>query len=220
MPGMSERVIAFVVYPELTVLDLIGPLQVLKALEGTGAVRAVTVGERVEPMATDCGLRIQPEATFADVPRPFGILVPGGLVGPFKAMVNDSLMDYVKSSAETASWVSSVCTGSLVLGAAGLLEGKRATTHFTCMELLAKLGAIPVRERWVEDGKIITSAGVSAGIDMALAFAARLAGEGAARIAQTVLEYDPKPPFGGLDFEKVDMGAIAAMMAGATWAIG
>src|SRR5262245_7236733 len=212
---MNEKVLAFVVFPELTVLDLIGPLQVLKCLEGTGAVRCVTVAEKIEPMASDCGCLSQPEKTCAEVPRPAGILVPGGLLGPIKAMVNDTLMDYVKTSAETATWVGSVCTGSLVLGAAGLLAGRKATTHWSCMDLLAKLGATPVRERWVEDGKFITSAGVSAGIDMALTLASRIGGEGAARVAQAILEYDPKPPFGGLDWGKTDQGAIMAMMAGA-----
>lgn len=212
---MSETVIAFVVFPELTVLDLIGPLQVLKCLEGAGAVRCVTVAEKIEPMTSDCGCLIQAEKTFADVPRPAGILVPGGLLGPIKAMVNDPLMDYVKASAESARWVGSVCTGSLVLAAAGLLEGRKATTHWSCMEMLRKLGATPVKERWVEDGKFITSAGVSAGIDMALTLASRIAGEGAARVAQAILEYDPKPPFGGLDWEKTDEKAILGTMAGA-----
>jgi len=205
---MATNVIAFLVYPELTLLDLVGPLQVLKELQSQGPFQAVTVGERVEPMATDSGLRIQPERTFAELSQPFALIVPGGVLGPFKAMVNDALMDYVRAAAATATVVGSVCTGSLILAAAGLLDGRRATTHWTSLTQLAKLGAKPVKERWVEDGKFITSAGVSAGIDMAVALAARLTDEKTARTIQLILEYSPKPPFGDIDQTKVDAAAF------------
>jgi transcriptional regulator GlxA family with amidase domain len=204
---MATNVIAFLVYPEVTLLDLVGPLQVLKALEGDSPFQIVTVGERIEPMATDTGLWVQPERTFAEVPKPFGLILPGGLLGPIKAMANDALMAYVRAAGEAATVVGSVCTGSLILGAAGLLNGRRATTHWACLGQLEKLGAKPVQERWVEDGKFITAAGVSAGIDMALALVARLTDEKTARTIQLIIEYSPKPPFGDIDLSKVDAAA-------------
>jgi transcriptional regulator GlxA family with amidase domain len=206
---MSRKTIAFLVFPEITPLDIIGPLQVLKVLENLGPHEMVTVGERIEPMATDIGLQIQPERTFAEVAKPFGLIVPGGTVGPLKAITNDGLMAYVRSAAQTAEVVGSVCTGALILAAAGLLEGRRATTHWAFMDVLGRLGASPVRERWVTDGKFITAAGVSAGIDMAISLVAQLTGESEARTIQATIEYDPKPPLGGIDWgwvEQVDLG--------------
>lgn len=210
---MDKRVIAFLVYPEMTPLDLIGPLQVIKVLEGLGAFKVVTVGERALPMETDLGLRIQPEKSFHEVSRPFCLIVPGGVLGPIKAMINDPLMQYVRESADTAEVVGSVCTGSLILAAAGLLDGVRATTHWMFLDHLQRLGAVSVRERWVEDGKFITAAGVAAGIDMALALAARLTNEATARMIQTLIEYDPKPPFGGIDWDKVNPADYAPALA-------
>jgi len=205
---MDKKTIAFLVYPDVTPLDLIGPLQVLKPLERFGPYQVVTVGERREPMATDVGLMLQPERTFAEVERPFALVVPGGLIGPIKAVVNDALMAYVRSVAQTAEVMASVCTGSIILAAAGLLEGRRATTHWSFLEPLGRLGARPVRERWVEDGNVITAAGVSAGIDMALALVARLAGEDIARTIQTIIEYDPQPPLGGIDWRWVEQSGL------------
>ncbi|TKC91460.1 DJ-1/PfpI family protein [Polyangium fumosum] len=198
---MPERTIAFVVFPEITPLDLVGPLQVLQALEGLSDLRTVTVGERIEPVATDLPFRIVPARTFDEVPEPYGIIVPGGLLGPFHAMASDRLMGWLKRAASTASFVGSVCTGSLVLAALGLLEGKKATTHWSFLPHLARFGATPVKGRWVEDGNVITAAGVSAGIDMALALAARLTNESAAKTAQLILEYEPQPPFGPIAWE-------------------
>jgi len=163
-------------------------------------------------MDTEAGLRMEPERTFAEVPRPSGLIVPGGFLGPFGAMANDALMAYVRGAADSASFVGSVCTGSLILAAAGLLEGRRATTHWACMSHLERLGARPVSERWVEDGKFITAAGVSSGIDMALALVARLMGEDAARAAQLILEYSPEPPFGDIDRSQVDVAGIEQAM--------
>ncbi|MDI1433642.1 DJ-1/PfpI family protein [Polyangium sorediatum] len=198
---MPERTIAFVVFPEITPLDLVGPLQVLQALEGLSDLRTVTVGERIEPVATDLPFRIVPARTFDEVPEPYGIIVPGGLLGPFHAMASDRLMGWLKRAASTASFVGSVCTGSLVLAALGLLEGKKATTHWSFLPHLARFGATPVKGRWVEDGNVITAAGVSAGIDMALALGARLTNESAAKTAQLILEYEPQPPFGPITWE-------------------
>jgi transcriptional regulator GlxA family with amidase domain len=200
--GPDERLIAFVVYPELTALDLIGPLQVLSSLGAP--YRTVTVSERVEPVASDAGVQLVPEATFEDVPSPFALVVPGGARGPYLAMANPRLMAYVRQAAATAEVVASVCTGALVLAAAGLLDGRQATTHWAAADHLDNLGARYVRKRWVEDGKYLTAAGVSAGIDMALHLTERLTDETNARRIQGVLEYDPEPPLGGLDYSQLD----------------
>ncbi|EYF00636.1 DJ-1/PfpI family protein [Chondromyces apiculatus] len=203
------KTIAFLVYPNLTPLDLIGPLQVLKPLERFGPYRVVTVGERLEAIPSDAGLSLTPERLLTDEPHPFAIVVPGGLAGPIQAITQEPLMSWVRAAASSAEIVASVCTGSLILAAAGLLEGRRATTHWSFMDALGRLGAQPVRERWVEDGKFILAAGVSAGIDMALALVRRLTDETTARTIQTLIEYDPEPPLGGIDWgwvEQADLG--------------
>jgi transcriptional regulator GlxA family with amidase domain len=205
---MEKKVLAFVVYPEMTPLDLVGPLQVLKPLENFGPYEVVTVGERLDGVSTDLGLRIQPERTFAQVPRPYGLILPGGVLGPLQAMADDTLMAYVRSAGTGAEVLGSVCTGSLILAAAGLLQGRKATTHWTFLEVLGRFGATPVRERWVEDGHVMTAAGVSAGIDMGLALAARLAGETVARSIQAIIEYEPQPPFGNVDWAWVEKAEL------------
>ena len=196
----AEKVIALVAFPELTLLDLVGPLQVLKGLPAP--YRTIVVGERREPLATDTGLTVTPERTFAEVPQPFAVVVPGG-PGSVAAMADPALQSYLRSAAPRAEVVGSVCTGALVLGAAGLLEGRRATTHWAYSREIEKLGARYVRERWVEDGKLITAGGVSAGIDMALALAARLTDAATAQRIQLGIEYDPHPPQGPIDWSRV-----------------
>jgi putative intracellular protease/amidase len=198
--GGSEKTIALLLFPELTLLDLVGPLQVLKGLPAP--YRTVVVGESKEPMATDTGLAVTPERTFAEVPRPFAIVVPGG-PGSVAAMANEAVQGYLRSAAPQAEVVGSVCTGALVLAAGGWLEGRRATTHWAYASELEKLGGRYVRERWVEDGKFITAGGVSAGIDMAIALVARLTDRATAQRIQLGIEYDPQPPFGGIDWKKV-----------------
>ena len=201
----GERLLAFVVYPGLTLLDLVGPLQTLNGL-GT-PYRNITVGAQVEAVPTDTGLAITPQATFADVPRPYGVIVPGGGQRTIRAMAAPAVQGYLRSACATAEVVASVCTGALVLAAAGQLEGRNATTHWAFAKHLNRLGARYQRQRWVEDGKYITAAGVSAGIDMALQLAARLAGEERSRRIQVGLEYDPQPPFGPLDWTLADVDA-------------
>jgi transcriptional regulator GlxA family with amidase domain len=198
----KQKTIAFVLYPGLTVFDLTGPLQVLTAL-GTVApqYRTVIVGERVEPTDTDIRVKMIPTHAFEEVPHPSVLLVPGGGVPTLRAMSNEPIRNYVRSAAETAEVAGSVCTGALILGSVGLLEGRQATTHWAYYKILEELGAKYVRKRWVEDGKFICSAGVSAGIDMALALTARLTDEETARQVQRSLGYDPHPPFGGIDYD-------------------
>ena len=197
----NQKTIAFVLYPGLTVFDLTGPLQVLTALSAIAPeYRTVIVGERVEPTDTDIRVKMIPTHSFEEVPHHSVLLVPGGGVPTLMAMRNEPIRNYVRSAAETAEVAGSVCTGALILGSVGLLEGRQATTHWAYYKILEELGARYVRKRWVEDGKFICSAGVSAGIDMALALAARLTDEETARRVQRSLGYDPHPPFGGIDY--------------------
>ena len=210
----NEKTIAFVLYPGLTAFDLVGPLQVISQLADTHQeIRPVVVGELMEPMDTDAGVQLIPDRTFEEVPRPHTLVVPGGTRPTFKAMSNRAIRDYVRSVSETAEVVGSVCTGALILASVGLLEGRQATTHWACYRVLESFGATYQRERWVEDGKFITSAGVSAGIDMGLYLAARLTDEASARQAQLWLDYDPQPPFGRVDYD--DMGL--PLRAGRAW---
>ncbi len=209
----SDRTIALVLFPELTLLDLVGPLQVLRGLPPP--FKTVVVGERIEPMTTDTGLFLTPEKRLLEVPHPFVVIVPGG-PGSVAAMGNEAIQAYLRSVAPGAEVVGSVCTGALVLAAAGLLEGRRATTHWAYAAELEKLGARYVRERFVEDGKFITGGGVSAGIDLALALAARLTDRATAERIQLGIEYDPHPPFGGIDWSRVGETERARQRQGGT----
>ena len=208
MPAESqgERTIAVVLYPGLTALDMIGPFQVLKELERLAPhYRTVVVGERAEPMDTDVHVRMIPERTFAEVRHPYAIVVPGGRIATIRAMSDPVMREYVRTAAASAEIVASVCTGSLILASVGLLEGRRATTNWFFDKILERFGARYLRRRWVEDGKFITSAGVSAGIDMGLYLASRLTDEATARRVQLALDYDPQPPFGRIDWAHVDL---------------
>jgi transcriptional regulator GlxA family with amidase domain len=209
----GQKTVAFVLYPGLTFFDLAGPLQVFTGVsEFAPQYRTVVVGERVEPMDTDSHVKMIPTHTFEEVPNPSVMLVPGGGVPTLRAMSNEAIRSYVRSAAETAEVAGSICTGALILASVGLLEGRQATTHWVYYKILEEFGAKYVRKRWVEDGKFISSAGVSAGIDMALHLAARLTDEETARRVQRSLGYDPHPPFGGMDYDH--LGAMSAVRAG------
>ncbi|WP_153033623.1 DJ-1/PfpI family protein [Amycolatopsis sp. YIM 10] len=201
---MTEpKTIACVLYPGLTPLDLVGPLQVFGALAGvTQGYRVVVVGRDRDVVDTDTPLGLRPSHTFEEVPSPEIVVVPGGGAPTWRAATDERLLAYLRQAAEGAEVVASVCTGSLILAAAGLLEGRKANTHWSHRRFLAEFGAEPVDDRWVEDGKFLTAAGVSAGIDMALHLVARLAGEEIARGVQFAVEYDPEPPLGALDWAK------------------
>jgi transcriptional regulator GlxA family with amidase domain len=204
-PGAGEqRDIAFVLYPGLTVLDLVGPLQVLTMLQRLApGYRTVAVWGRREPVPTDAGVAVVPDRTFEEVPHPAIVLVPGGALPTIRAMSDPLIRDYVRSAAASAELITSVCTGSLILGAVGLLEGRDATTNWFYSGILENLGATYHQRRWVEDGNLIMSAGVSAGIDMALHLAARLTDEATARRVQRAIDYDPQPPWGGIDYDRI-----------------
>jgi transcriptional regulator GlxA family with amidase domain len=212
----DEKTIAFVLYPGLTAFDLSGPLQVMSELATMRPeIRPVVVGERIEPMDTDALVRMVPDRTFEEEPHPDVLVVPGGTRPTLLAMSDPEIRRYVRTAAETAGTVASVCTGALILASVGLLEGRNATTHWACAAILESLGATYHRKRWVEDGKFIMSAGVSAGIDMGLQLAARLTDEATAREVQRALDYDPRPPFGRLDYAEMEL-PLRAKRAAAT----
>ncbi len=200
----GARTIAVVLYPGLTALDLAGPVQVLTELERFAPrYRTVVVGAHTEPMATDLPLQLVADRTFAEVPRPDVLVVPGGRIGTIRAMSDAGVRAYVHAAADSADVVGSVCTGSLILGAVGLLQGRQATTNWFFAGVLEPLGATYHRQRWIEDGTVTMSAGVSAGIDWALHLVARLTDEATARRVQLALDYDPQPPFGGIDWARI-----------------
>ncbi len=184
--------IAILLFDRLTVLDAIGPYQVLNRLPNS---RVVFVGERRGLIRDeDTGLGLMADHELADVPSPDIVLVPGG-VGQKDQMADGPVHHWLRAADATSTWTTSVCTGSLVLAAAGLLAGRRATSHWLAVDTLARYGAIPSRERVVMDGKYVTGAGVSAGIDMALNLVATIEGEEFAQEVQLGIEYDPRPPF-------------------------
>ena len=184
--------IAILIFEKLTALDAIGPYEVLSRLPGA---ELRFVAKEAGPKRTDTGaLAITADLALGELPDPEILLVPGG-EGNRPLLADDEVLDWVRGAHATSTWTTSVCTGSLVLGAAGVLDGKRATSHWAYREALRSYGAEPVAERVVVDGKIVTAAGVSAGIDMALQLASLVAGEDVARAIQLGIEYDPDPPF-------------------------
>lgn len=187
----SERTIGMLLFPRLTQLDLTGPYEVLARLPNT---RVHLVAHALAPVETDRGLTIMPTTTFATCPPLDVIVVPGG-PGQQGLMDDEPVLEFLRQQSRRAAYTTSVCTGSLVLGAAGLLRGKRATSHWAALEHLPLLGAVPVKEKVVVDGNIVTGAGVTSGIDFALSLAAILEGEQVAREIQLQIEYDPAPPF-------------------------
>ncbi len=197
--------IAFLLYPDVTQLDLTGPAQILSRL---GNVRLVLVAKTRDPVPTDAQFPLLPGATFAEVPRTDILCIPGGF-GTVAAMEDDETLAWVRQVAEGAQWVTSVCTGSLLLAAAGLLRGYRATCHWASRDQLAWFGAEPVAERVVFDRNRVTGGGVTAGIDFALALTARIRGEAHARFVQLSLEYDPTPPFDSGSPERADPETLA-----------
>ncbi len=184
--------IAIPLYPGYTVLDAVGPYEVLSRLPGA---RVRWLAAEAGPMTPESGqLTLLADAPYEDVPSPDLVLVPGG-TGTRAVLGDERLLSWLRGAHETATWTTSVCTGSLLLGAAGILDGLRATSHWTELDALAGFGAIPTDERVVAEGKVVTSAGVSSGIDMGLWLAGQIAGEDFAKALQLMIEYDPQPPF-------------------------
>jgi len=184
--------IVIALFDRFTALDAVGPHQVLHHLPGADVIFA---SERERAVTDESGtLTLRADAAFADVPRPDILVVPGG-PGQADQMTPGPLQDWLIAADKTSTWTTSVCTGALVLAGAGLLAGRAATTYWLALPELARLGAVPKRERFVFDGKYLTGAGVSAGIDMALALAGRVAGDDEAERIQLAIEYDPRPPY-------------------------
>jgi putative intracellular protease/amidase len=184
--------IAIPAYDHMTALDAIGPYEVLSRLPGAD-ISFVAAEPGPKRADTDM-LSIHADVALADLPDP-DIVVIGGGYGSRALMHDPEMLAWVRSAHETSQWTTSVCTGALVLGAAGILEGLEATTYWLELETLRQFGATPVSRRVVEQGKVITAAGVSAGIDMALVLASRIAGDAVAQAIQLGIEYDPQPPF-------------------------
>jgi transcriptional regulator GlxA family with amidase domain len=184
--------IAILLYDRFTALDAVGPYEVLSRLPGASVT--FVAAER-GPVRTDNGMLVlEVEHSLEEVGEPDIVLVPGG-PGEVAARAGGGALEWLRGVDRTSTWTTSVCTGSLILAAAGLLDGRRATTHWLAFDELRRLGAQPVDQRVVFDGKLVTAAGVSAGIDMALTLAARIAGDAVAQAIQLGIEYDPKPPF-------------------------
>jgi putative intracellular protease/amidase len=204
--------IAVVLFPRVTALDAIGPYEVLQRLpEAT----VTFVGHRRGEIRTENGfLGLSIDATFDELTGPDVVVVPGG-IGSRQLLKDDVVLDWLRTAHATSRFTTSVCTGSLILAAAGLLEGRRATSHWLAIDELRRLGAVPVSERVVFDGKMVTAAGVSAGIDMALTLASRVAGDQVAQAIQLGIEYDPQPPFQAGSPQKAP-AEIVALLSGSS----
>lgn len=199
----------FVLFENLTQLDFTGPLQVLSQLPGA---EVHLIAKSMAPVPTDGGLSVPPTTLMADCPDLDLICIPGG-IGVEDAISDREMIDFVRRQASRATYVTSVCTGAFVLGAARLLQGKRATTHWAWHDQLTQVGAIPVRRRVVRDGKIFTGGGVTAGIDFAFTIAREIAGDTIAETLQLALEYDPMPPMYSGSPEKAGERVLAAATA-------
>ena len=205
---MTRR-IGMLIFPRLTQLDMTGPYEVLARLPDT---TVDLVARTMDPVTTDRGMQIVPTVTYETCPPLDIIMVPGG-PGQQDLMEDEAALSFLRKHAAQAKYVTSVCTGSLVLAAAGLLKGKRATSHWAALEHLPLLGAIPVREQVVVDGNIVTGAGVTSGIDFALKLAAILEGEKVAREIQLQIEYEPEPPFDSGSPERASPETLATVKA-------
>jgi putative intracellular protease/amidase len=180
------------IFDGITALDAVGPYEVLSRLPEAEVVFAAL---EPGPKRTETGaLALHADRALSEVSHPAIVVVPGGF-GTRRLMTDESLLDWIRTAHESSDWTTSVCTGSLLLGAAGILRGLRATSHWLALDMLRDLGAEPTRERVVEEGKVITAAGVSSGIDMALRLAEHVAGAEYAQTIQLAIEYDPQPPF-------------------------
>jgi cyclohexyl-isocyanide hydratase len=198
--------VGILLFPDITALDAVGPFEVLARLPGA---KVYFAGPERGPVTAQNGLTLGVDTPYAECPALDVLLVPGGS-GVSALMEDPATVSFLRSQAAGAQWVTSVCTGSLVLGAAGLLQGYRATTHWRYVDCLEELGAVPVRKRVVVDRNRVTAAGVSAGIDLGLYLSALIAGESAAREIQLHLEYDPQPSFNSGSPETADPELVAA----------
>jgi transcriptional regulator GlxA family with amidase domain len=202
--------IAYLLYDRFTALDVTGPHEVLNSVPGN---ESIFVAERAGPIRNESDtLSLVADASLAEVPNPDILVVPGGY-GTRALLEHEPLLGWIREVHEITTWTTSVCTGALLLAAAGLLDGVPATTHWLARDLLAQLGAKPVAERVVEHGKIVTAAGVSAGIDMALTLVQRINGDEVAQAVQLGIEYDPEPPLDSGSPEKAPEPVVELVTA-------
>ncbi|MFE3789074.1 DJ-1/PfpI family protein [Streptomyces goshikiensis] len=202
--------IAVLLYDRFTALDAIGPYDTLGRLPGAEVVFAA---ERPGPVRNDSGsLALVADKGLHEVTRPDIVIVPGG-PAPEAEMENPAVLDWLRAVDATSTWTTSVCTGSLLLAAAGLLDGRRATSHWMFLDRLPAFAARPTGERVVFDGKYVTAAGVSSGIDMGLALLGRIAGDEVAQTVQLMTEYDPQPPYDAGSPDKAPAGLVARLRA-------
>jgi putative intracellular protease/amidase len=204
--------IAIPIFDGFTALDAVGPYEVLSRLPGATVRFLAAAPGPVRDQRGACALLA--DMRFAGLPQPEVIVVPGGRITP-ELLADEQLLAWLRHAHRHSQWTASVCTGSLLLGAAGILGGRLATSHWLTLEFLTFFGAEPVRQRVVEDGKIITAAGVSAGIDMALTLAAHIGGPRRAQEIQLAVEYDPRPPFDCGSPEKARAEIVEAVRAAA-----
>jgi putative intracellular protease/amidase len=205
--------VAIPLYKDFTALDAVGPYEVLTRIPGT---EVVWLGPEPGPVTADNGVSILASAAYEEVPDPDIVVVPGGYGTDRGALEDERLVGWIRRAHETSDWTTSVCTGSLLLATAGVLDGLEATSHWIDLEKLERLGARPTGTRVVEQGKVITAAGVSSGIDMGLVLAARIAGPEVAQAIQLGIEYDPQPPFDTGSVEKAPpqiVDLVRAVMA-------
>jgi putative intracellular protease/amidase len=203
--------IAILLYPGFTALDAIGPYEVLSRLPGA---RVYFVAKEKAPLLVDTGmLTVMPELTLDELPNPDILLVPGALQSFQAVMADQEVLSWIRKAHETTRWTTSVCVGSLILAAAGVLSGLEATTHWAASSMLKAFGATYSGQRVVRQGKVITAAGVSAGIDMALTLAAEWQGQAEAEAVQLLIEYDPQPPFDAGSPQKAPQAVRRRVMA-------
>ncbi|MEU5443546.1 DJ-1/PfpI family protein [Streptomyces griseofuscus] len=203
--------IAVVVYDRFTALDVVGPYEILSRLPDA---HLTFVAERAGAVRTETGfLALTADRALHELPDPDIVVVSGG-PGILAQLENPVLLDWLRAADTTSTWTTSVCSGSLLLAAAGLLEGRRATSHWTVLPMLEKYGARPTGERVVTEGKYVTAAGVSSGIDMALTLVGRIAGDEHAQAVQLLTEYDPQPPYDAGSPEKAPAHLVEELRAG------
>ena len=209
MTADATKQIAFVLYPGLTPLDLIGPLQALSAIPRVDpSYEVMVVAETTEPVLSDSIISLAASHTFDAAPSPYAIVVPGGGDPTLRAAGHKPLVDYVAEAGAHADIVMSVCTGAIILATAGFLQGRRATTHWAYTDVLENLGVEVVRARWVEDGRFLTTAGVSAGIDGGIHLVRRLLGDDVAKLVQLGMQYEPEPPLGPIEWDPSVIEAV------------
>lgn len=202
--------IAILLYDRFTALDAVGPYEILARLPGA---EVVFTAAQPGPVRTEIGsLALTADRSLSEVTAPDILLVPGG-PGTADLLADQALLDWLRTAAAATTWTTSVCSGSLLLAAAGLLNGRRATSHWIALDHLARLGAVPSSERVVFDGKYATAAGVSAGIDLALHLAGRIAGHEIAQAIQLVVEYDPQPPYDAGSISTAPANLITSLRA-------